>query len=747
MSGEHPLRALGRRLDAARRQRGWTYREFAERTGMSKSTLQYLVSTRRTAPDYHELVALVGKLGQQWNEEWERLWRRAVELAPSDTDRMPAQLPADMAGFVGRAAELAELDRALESGAAIAALCGMAGVGKTALALRWAHRNRAGYPDGQLYVDLRGYDPDPPVPAADALASFLLALGMDGLALPSALDDRAALFRTLVSSRRMLIVLDNASTVDQVRPLVPGSGKSFAIVTSRDRLAGLVTREGAYRVELSPLPPADATALLLNWIGSRAGSHPAALATLAEQCARLPLALRVAAEFAASRPGTPLPDLVAQLMDEQSRLDMLDTGGDPRTMVRGVLSWSYRHLRAPAARMFRLLGLRRGGAFGVGAAAALAGVSLGEARALLDELCRVYLVQPTGADRFHLHDLLRAYAAELAETVESGPQRRAAIRRLLDYYLHSAYAADHCLQPYRQPISLPRARAVVAPEQFTSPDVALAWFTAEHQTLLAAIGLAVRSNLDGHTWRLAWTLLTYFERRGYWQDFTDTQRVALAATQRLNDRAGQAHVHRCLVRAFTLMGNHAEAEHHLRQALDLSVQVGDLCGQAVAHLHLSIAAERRKRYAEAMHHDRNALELFTIAGNRHGEGLALNQIGCDYLLLGDPAQTLVHCGQALARFEEFGDATSQAAAWDSLGTAHHALGDHPEAVRCYRLAIDLYQRLGSRYYEADSLVNLGHTYDAAGDRAAALAVWKVAAEILDELNHRRTADVLALVKS
>ena len=742
MSDDDPVRVLGRRLDAARRQRGWTFREFAEHTGMSKSTLQYMIRSRRTAPDYHELVALVGKLGQPWTEEWEWLWWHAVDATPSCTDTVPAQLPAGPTGFVGRAAELAELGRVRAAGAATAVVCGMAGVGKTALAVRWAHRAREAFPDGQLYIDLRGYDPDPPVPAAEALASLLRALGVSDTAIPSALDDRTALLRTVTDGRQLLVVLDNAATVEQVRPLLPGTGKSFVIVTSRDWLAGLVAREGAARVELDPLPAANSAGLLTGLIGARATADPAAVASLAEQCARLPLALRVAAEFVAGRPDTPLAGLVAQLADEQRRLDALDAGGDRRTAMRGVLSWSYRHLPAPAARVFRLLGLHGAVTFGVGAAAALAGVPAGEVGPLLDQLCRAYLIHPAGSDRYRMHDLLRAYASELVGTVEKGPQRRAAVRRLLNYYLHSAHAADLRLEPHRLPITLPRARAV-APERLPSSAAAMAWFTAEHPALLAAINLAAKSGLDEYTWRLAWTLLTFFERQGHWQDHADTQRAALAATERLGDRSGQAHAHRCLARVYGRLGRDDEAHTHLRRALDLYREAGDRGGQARTCLNLSMTAERGGRYRDAMRYDREAYELFVDAGDRHGQGLALNQIGCDHLLLGDPDQALADCGRALAVFEEFGDVSSQAAAWDSLGAAHHALRQTARAVECYEQALAHYRRLGNRYHEADSLINLGETYEASGDRDSALAQWKPALEILDELQHGRADEVRA----
>ncbi len=343
---------------------------------------------------------------------------------------LPAQLPADVHAFTGRADELAELDQLLASAeqpetageptaVMIAAVSGTAGVGKTALAVRWAHRTRARFPDGQLYVDLRGYDPEQPMSASEALAGFLAALGVPGHEIPTTLDDRAARFRTEVSGRRLLVMLDNAATVDQVRPLLPGAPSCFVLVTSRDSLAGLIARHGAHRLDLDLLPPPDALTLLRTLLGGRVAAEPGAAATLAEQCARLPLALRVAAELAASRPSTPLRQIVSDLADDRRRLDLLDAGGDRHTAVRAVFSWSYRHLPAQAARAFRLLGLYPGPDLDTQIAAALTNTSLDRARQLLDLLARAHLIQPArrhpaDTGRYGMHDLLRAYATQLA---------------------------------------------------------------------------------------------------------------------------------------------------------------------------------------------------------------------------------------------------------------------------------------------------------------------------------------------
>ncbi len=372
---------------------------------------------------------------------------------------VPRQLPADVAAFTGRARELAELDRLLAVGgkrgdaggdsapAGISAITGMAGVGKTALAVRWAHQVAERFPDGQLYVDLRGYDPGQPMPAADALAGFLRALGVPGRDIPAEEQERAALYRSLLAGRRMLVVLDNVSEVEQVRPLLPGAKGCVAAVTSRDSLSGLVARHGAARLDLDLLPLPDAVSMLRALIGSRVDADPAAAVALADRCSRLPLALRVAAEQAAALSPAPVRELVGELADQQRRLELLDVGGDPRTAVREVFSWSCRHLDADAARAFRLIALHPGSDWGHYAAAALAGITVNRADRMLRLLARAHLIRPAGAGRYGMHDLLRDYGAEQAVRDDAELARRAALTRLFDYYLHTAAAAIDTLNP------------------------------------------------------------------------------------------------------------------------------------------------------------------------------------------------------------------------------------------------------------------------------------------------------------
>jgi DNA-binding SARP family transcriptional activator len=348
----------------------------------------------------------------------------------------PRELPAPVTHFAGRAAELAALTRLLDGPGAgmpgallISTIGGTAGVGKSALAVQWSHQVADRFPDGQLYVNLRGYDPGRPVPPADALAGFLRALGGPGQDIPPEETERAARYRSLLAGRRMLVVLDNAREAEQVRPLLPGCPACAVVVTSRDALVGLVAREGAQRLDLDPLPRQDAIGLLRALIGARVDDDAASAAALAEHCCRLPLALRVAAELAIREPAMPLAELTGELADQRKRLDLLVAGGDPRTAVREVFSWSCRNLDTDTARSFRLLGLHPGADFDPGVVAALTGASIEHARRLLDLLAGAHLIHHADPGRYGLHDLLRAYARELAEAEERGEERPGCLRR------------------------------------------------------------------------------------------------------------------------------------------------------------------------------------------------------------------------------------------------------------------------------------------------------------------------------
>ena len=480
--------ALGRHAEAAQ-QLVELVREHPLRERFAGQLMLALYRSGRQAEALNAFAAargvLVGELGIEPGAQLRTLHARILaadpgldvaatpaRLTPATPRRpAPAQLPADVAAFTGRSGELAALDLLLavppvppvqaETAGAIFVLSGTAGVGKTALAVRWSRRAAIAFPDGQLYVNLRGYDPGQPVPPGDALAGFLRALGMAGQDIPPETDERAAAYRSLLDGRRVLVVLDNAASVEQVRPLLPGCPTCLVVVTSRDSLAGLVARHGAGRLDLDMLPLPDALGLLRTLIGVRVDAEPEAAVALAKQCARLPLALRVAAELAAASPDSALAGLAGELASEQRRLDLLDAGGDERTAVRGVFSWSYRHLPAVAARAFRLLGLHPGPDFDAYAVAALTGASATAASDVLALLARAHLVHPGGAGRYGMHDLLRAYASHLTEAESrsrSRGQRRRAIAgrgRAVRLLPRRRRQRDGCPRPGRTALPAP----------------------------------------------------------------------------------------------------------------------------------------------------------------------------------------------------------------------------------------------------------------------------------------------------
>ena len=380
--------------------------------------------------------------------------------APAGQDTVvPRQLPAGVAHFAGRTAQLAELqawrhEAASAGGAAkVLVIGGTAGAGKTALAVHWAHHSAEEFPDGQLYVNLRGFDPSgTPVAPGDALRWFLGAFGVSEEQIPDSVDAQAALYRSVLAGKQVLVILDNARDAAQVRPLLPGSQTCLAVVTSRARLPGLAATEGARLVQLDVLTADEAHELLASRLGERARAEADAAQQLTEACSRLPLALSIVAARVAARPYLPLADLARELADAQGRLEALDAG-DPVASIRAVFSWSCEQLSAPAARMFRLLGLHGGPDVTVAAAASLAGVNRGEAAAAVAELADTHLIAEHAPGRYAVHDLLRAYAAYLARTTDSEADRREAVHRVLDHYLHTASAGSQVLNPVRPHIT------------------------------------------------------------------------------------------------------------------------------------------------------------------------------------------------------------------------------------------------------------------------------------------------------
>ncbi|MDQ1657264.1 MAG: hypothetical protein QOD41_2347 [Cryptosporangiaceae bacterium] len=688
---------------------------------------------------------------------------------------VPAQLPGDVRAFTGRTGELAALDRLLPPpdgddppltaapAVTIAVLAGTAGVGKSALAVRWAHRVRTAFPDGQLYVNLRGYDAEQPLAATDALAGFLAALGVRGSEIPPELDERAGRYRSELAGRRMLVLLDNASSVDQVRPLLPGTGPSVVLITSRDSLPGMVAVHGAERLNLDLLPMPDAVGLLRRLVGARVDREPAAAADLAAACARLPLALRIAAELAAERTDVSLAELVAELAGHQRPLDLLDAGGDPRAEVRAVLSWSYQNLPADAARAFRLLGTHPGVNVNADAAAALTGTGTAEARRLLGVLARASLVHAGGGGRYGMHDLLRAYAAELAAVHDSAPDRETALTRLFDHYLARSAAAMDVLYPLATPAA-------------GDPEAARGWIEAERPNLAATCTYGAAHGWHRHAIALARTLFRYLEAGGPVAEAVTVTAAAAAAALAIGDRDAQARaltnlgrLHRRqgqLDRAAEIywqalnlhaslrdraaeaevlgnlgsvhwrQGHYRQAADHYQQAWTLYRELGDQTGQAYALVRLGLVDQRLGEETQAADRFEPALELFAQLGDRFSEAYVLSLLA---RLRHEPDQlelAAAQLEQSLTVVRQAGDRTGEAYALTDLAAVHARCGRLTEAAGHLRQAVVLHRRIGDRASEAEALNDLGQVLHAAGNEAEALVQHGEALTLAREIGDR-----------
>jgi tetratricopeptide (TPR) repeat protein/transcriptional regulator with XRE-family HTH domain len=749
MSGGAPG-SFGDLLRRRRQAAGLTQEDLAERSGLSARAIRDMERGHSARP-YSRSVRLLADALQLPDRAREQLLITArAGQDPVTCAVVPRQLPPSVRHFTAREAELKALTSLLDdpgrpgAAAVISAISGTAGVGKTALAVRWAHSVAGRFPDGQLYVNLRGFDPSgPPLTPADAIRGFLDALGVPPAGIPAGPDAQVGLYRSLLSGRRMLLLLDNARDAEHVRPLMPGSSACMTVVTSRDQLAGLIAVGGAWPITLDVLTDAEACRMLAGFLGpERVGAELPAVEQVIGLCARLPLALSIAAARAAMRPGLPLAELARDLSGRPEQLDGLGTG-EAASDVRAALSWSYQQLGRPAARVFRLLGVHAGPDITARAAASLAGLPLPAARRLLGELTRAHLIAEHAGGRYCFHDLLRAYATELALLRDSDADRRAAVHRVLDHYLQTAQVAAYLLSPARERLAVPPARPGVTPEELPDQAAALAWLEASRPALLRAIAQAAGAGFDRHAWQLPWAMTDFLDRRGYWDDWAATQETALAAARRLGDRAGQAHAHRYISRARFQLARYDDAHAHLLAALELRQQLGDLPGEASLRLDIGRIHEQRASYADALGSAAAALRLYRAADHRIGEAHALNVVGWYQGLRGHYDQALRQCRQALDLSRELGHQPCEANTWDSLGYAHQHLGHHAEAVACYEHAVAIYQRLGNRYHQAVALVHLGAAQAAHRSVPEARAAWGQALEILTDLRHADAEQVRA----
>ncbi|WP_329380007.1 AfsR/SARP family transcriptional regulator [Streptomyces sp. NBC_01716] len=656
---------------------------------------------------------------------------------------IPRQLPPLTHAFVGRREEIAQLDARLApspQGAeltAITVVCGMAGVGKTTLAVRWAHQTSNSFPDGQLYVNLRGYDKDSKLAPFDVLRDFLDALGVAQTRIPATLEGRTALFRSLLATRRILLLLDNAGDAEQVRPLLPGAGRITVVVTSRDQLHGLIVSEGAHALPLAALSRDESREMLRLRLGEkRTSGDRESLDAIATTTGGLPLALSVVAARLASDPDVSLESVAANLRRSQNRLDALAVGD-----VRGSFWWSYRSLSLDAARVFRLLGLHPGPEIGEEAVSALVGSPIHVVRQNMRELTRLHLLDEIRPGRYTAHDLLWGYAVELLRSSEAHDSQRAARDRMYDFYLHRSHSAAVCLQPQWLTFT---PHPPVSPGSYAPPSdqaEALAWFGTELDVLTRLVRQGTEGGYGMHAWQLAWALTAFLAPKGLWQLQFTVQRLALSAAEQSESMTGQATAHRLLGRAMTRLGMFAEAEDHLKHAQLRYEQARDMRGTAQAlHNRTEVSFVTGDRQA-ALVHARKALRLHRLAGHAPGEARTLNAIGWVSAVIGNYAQAVDSCEKALKIQRQINDVNGQAATLDTLGYAFHGLGRWDEAVHSYRQSVALFRDSADRYHEAETRVRLGETLEEMGEVLAAVAEWLVAAEIFDELQDPAADDV------
>lgn len=616
---------------------------------------------------------------------------------------IPRQLPAGSGVFTGRADLLVGLDRTLLLGG-LAIVTGMAGVGKTALVVRWAQGSTKAFPDGQLYIDLRGFGTDEPVPPHVALAGFLRALGQSRPEAMATLDERAACYRTLMSGRRALVILDNASSVDQVRPLLPGTNTCSVVVISRLHLSGLVGHHGAAHLRVEPMRESEGVALLRSAVGG--GTDEDSIARLARLCAGLPLAMRIAAERLVDVPLASARELEDELADEGKRLDVLDSGDDARSAVRTVFSWSYRGLTEDEARLFQVLGLHPDGAFSVHAAAALFGGPLDVAARTLRSLVGRCLVTRPEPGRFEMHDLLRAYAREQV-VLDSAT----AVVRLFDHYLHTADHAGRIVMPHRFRFTL-EGTPVAVPE-LPGRQQALRWFDVERRNLEAMCALD-KPALDARRWQLAYTLRDYYFLNKSLDGWRETHLAALAACLRSGDVLAEARTRNNLGMVLVEAGDLDEAMRHYELAQRLFEQLGDEHGRSNALANQAVVLRRRKEFAAALRNQQQALKWYVHSGAHRNVGITLRGMALVAMELGDLTQAVQYAEGALNIAVELGLDVEAAEALNRLGRVHQRAGDHALAQDAFRQALEYARRGDTKHEEAHALHQLGILAAAAG---------------------------------
>ena len=659
--------------------------------------------------------------------------------APGQDEPVPRQLPGAARHFVNRSVEQDALSTVLgasggEGVVLLSTIDGTAGVGKSTLAVHWAHQRRDLFPDGELYVNLRGFDPvaDPMSPA-EALAIFLSALGVPNERVPEDEQARAALFRSALHGKRMLLLLDNARTAEQVRPLLPANPTCLVLVTSRNRLNDLVVHEGAARVGLQVLTSDEAHDLLGRYLGrERLAAEPEPVRALVEHCAGLPLALGIVAVRAAGDPDLPLEELVDELRDERERLDALDAGG--ATGVRAVLSWSYRSLSPEAARAFRLLGLPTGPDIGLAAATALLGTTRAKARGALAELTRAHLLDQPQQGRYEFHDLLRAYAAERSADDETADERQAALRRLLDHYLRTSTGVQEQLIGHARYFKPELPESEVEGLSFTDDDAALQWWDVEQGSLAAALRQAKTAGLHEHAWQLPYTLMYFYKLRGHAQEALAAFELGIEVSRGVGNARAEAHLLHDLSIAHYGAKDFTSAIGRSEQAQAAFAHIGDPRGEGDALIATGIFhTEGTGRLADAEDAFRRALELEREAGDRFREGQAHEGLACLHNERAEFDSAIPHFEDALRQAREDGEKFGEAFVLNGLSDAYFGTGRVDEAVNTYRQAAELRADIGHREGQAVSLRSLGKALRYSGDAAGARRAWEESLALFEDL--------------
>lgn len=732
---ERASQALGAALRSLRRSRGLAQRDLLRPLHLgSHSAIVDYEAGRRIPPEavivayerYFELPG--GTLGKMRE-------RALAERAATEADARggsyrhhgqareravtPRQLPATPESFTGRAAELAQLDRLLRdretsTPVVISAVSGMGGIGKTALAVHWAHQARDNFRDGELYIDMQGYHPSGrPVTAETAMTQFLVALGVETGRIPLAIAEQAGLYRTLMADRQMLVLLDNVRDVDQVRPLLPGSPYCRVLITSRSRLPGLAVREGAQRIALDILDLRDAVRLLRRMIGDRAIEQPGATAALANLCGLHPLALRIAAERIAGGDGA-IADAVVALSEPADRLSSLAVPDDDSAAIRKVFSWSYQGLDESARRLFRLLGLHDGPDITLEPCAALAGLGLDECAAVLAVLVDAHLVDVTEEGRYRLHDLLRLFAHECLVDTEPADTRAEAAFRLAAWYLGSTCVARAALDPNLPPLPAVRAALPVSPMAFATEAAALNWCDVERANLTATALSASERGFHEIGWKLPTALFPYFDRGRHFGDWIATHRAAITAAHLAGDREAEGKVTCNLGSAYRPMRRFAEAAEHYERALELFREVGWTQGTAKALGNLASTFHEVGNYGRAIEVGLSALAVFRELGDKYGEALCLANLGNAQSSQGCQDQAAETLSQALDAFSAIGDRRGSARARGTLGLVYTRTGREQEAVPIYLEAVATFAEIGDPHEQASVLANLAENYLALG---------------------------------